>query len=378
MIKVVEVISDTNIGGAGILLLNRLKRTRRDIFDITVILPKGSMLTDRLKAEKIKTVEISCEGDRSADIKSFFKYLSEIKRISPNIINCHGSFNGRVAAKLVGVPIRIYTRHCVFPLKSYQKNKSVRSITRFLTDRLNNCIIAVSFSARENLLEMGINQNRVKVIINGAERLKKISDKKREELRKSLKMKEDDIVVSICARLEPCKDHKCFLQAARVLCKKSDKYRFLVIGSGSLEKQLKNMAKRLGIADKIIFTGFVGDVSTYMNITDVNVNCSIGTETSSLALSEGMSLGIPAVVSNYGGNPYMVCAGKNGYIYRSENFIELAQKIEQTVKKENYKRLSVGALKRFESELNAERMTRETEELYLSLYKNTLKAFRKN
>ena len=44
MIKVIEVISDTNIGGAGILLINRLKHTNKELFDTTVILPKGSKL----------------------------------------------------------------------------------------------------------------------------------------------------------------------------------------------------------------------------------------------------------------------------------------------------------------------------------------------
>ena len=50
-----------------------------------------------------------------------------------------------------------------------------------------------------------------------------------------------------------------------------------------------------------------------MSITDVQANASFGTEATSLALLEGMSLGIPAVVSDFGGNP-----GVTKRIYRSE------------------------------------------------------------
>ena len=111
----------------------------------------------------------------------------------------------------------------------------------------------------------------------------------------------------------------------------------------------------------------VDDVAPYMNITDINVNCSIGTETSSLALSEGMSLGIPAIVSDYGGNPYMVHNGVNGYMFPKRDARDLSEKILLFENKELYKRLSYGAIARFEKELNARRMTKDTEKLYASL-----------
>ena len=45
MIKVLNIISDTNIGGAGRVLLNYAKYRDREKFDMSVILPSGSMLT---------------------------------------------------------------------------------------------------------------------------------------------------------------------------------------------------------------------------------------------------------------------------------------------------------------------------------------------
>ena len=45
----------------------------------------------------------------------------------------------------------------------------------------------------------------------------------------------------------------------------------------------------------------------------------------SLALLEGMSLGIPAVVSDFGGNPGVIKNGQNGYIVPKQNSKALAE-----------------------------------------------------
>jgi glycosyltransferase involved in cell wall biosynthesis len=107
-----------------------------------------------------------------------------------------------------------------------------------------------------------------------------------------------------------------------------------------------------------------------MNITDINVNCSIGTETSCLALSEGMSLGIPAIASDYSGNKYIVKNKVNGLIFSQKDHIALAKSILLLVNdKKLYSYLSQNAKNRFINELNAERMTLETERYYLSMLK---------
>jgi glycosyltransferase involved in cell wall biosynthesis len=105
---------------------------------------------------------------------------------------------------------------------------------------------------------------------------------------------------------------------------------------------------------------------------DVNVNCSVGTETSSLALSEGMSLGIPAIVSDYGGNPYMVRHGINGLVCPQGDSLALAEAIERLSREKTlYTRLSRQARLRFAEELNAEAMTKKTEKLYAELFRST-------
>lgn len=372
MIKVVEAISDSNVGGAGILLINRLKHSDRTRFDTLVALPKGSELVKRFEEIGINTKTINCRGNRSFSIDSFIRYYFLFYKIKPDIVNSHGSLSSRLAATLNRVPVRIYTRHCVFPLSSIYRYGIVRFIVGTITNFLSDKIIAVAHSAKNNLTDMGISSGKIKVIINGAEKRYSLNERQRKELRKKLGIEEDEIIITICARLEPCKDHKCLLRAARILKNDSKKYKILILGSGSLDEELKEYSKSLDVDDTVLFLGFAEDTSPYMNITDINVNCSVGTETSSLALSEGMSIGIPAVVSDYGGNPYMVRDGENGYVYKAGNYRELAlliKKISDAKGGEEYVRLSRNARRRYDAELNAKAMTNKTEKLYLNLYK---------
>ena len=163
-----------------------------------------------------------------------------------------------------------------------------------------------------------------------------------------------------------------FLRAARLILESGRDYCFLIVGEGSERKNLEWLSKKLGIADRVIFAGFCENVAEYMSIFDINVNCSVGTETSSLALSEGMSLSLPAVASDYGGNPYMIQNGVNGFLYPQRDAVSLAKRIIELENENLYATFSKNAYERFLSELNCARMTRLTEELYKKLLKKRI------
>ena len=369
--KIFEAISDTNIGGAGVLLLTRLLNDPKMCSQTTVIIPEGSRLKERLEDNGIKFIELCACQDRSFDFLAIFKYFRLLKKYSPDIVNCHGCLSFRIAAFLYGVPVRVYTRHCAFPLKKWQKNFFARAIIGRLQAVLSNEIIAVAHVARDNLIEMGVKPDRINVIINGVNGLERLSEDKREQIKKRLEIPDNAKVIGIFARLEACKGHMTLIEAAERLTKENEEYRFLVVGGGRLGDKLKYECVRRGLEKIFIFTGFIDDVTEIFNITDVNVNCSLGTETSSLALSEGMSLGIPAVASDYGGNKYMVRDGVNGLIFRAGDSGALAECIRcVTGDSILYQKLSEGAFDRFVSELNAKQMTRHTYDLYNKRFLN--------
>ncbi len=363
--KILEAISDMNIGGAGVLLLTRLLTDAQMCKDTVVVIPTGSKLKSRFEKYGIAFLEVDACKDRSFELSAVFKFIGVIKRLSPDVVNCHGCLAFRIAAFLCGVPVRIYTRHCAFPLKRWQKNIVSRLVIGTAQTVLSNVIIAVAEAAKENLIDMGVPRSRVTVIINGVRGLQPISEEEKAEIKKSLEIEASSKVIGIFARLEKYKGHIDLIRASELLTEKGYDYRILIVGSGSMERELKLEFQRRGLFEKVIFTGFVDDVSPFFNITDINVNCSYGTETSSLALSEGMSLGIPAVASNYGGNVYMVENGINGLIYPVGDHVALANRISSILNDVTlYKKLSEGAYERFERELNAKKMTEKTYFLY--------------
>ena len=230
-------------------------------------------------------------------------------------------------------------------------------------------IVAVAKAAEDNLLETGISPKKVTVIINGVEKMRKTTPEEQSELKKTLGISQYAFVCGISARLEEYKGHRYLLESAKIVTEKHPNTYFLIIGGGSEEENLRNLAKELGINSKVIFTGFVNDVAPYYNIMNLNLNCSIGTETSSLALSEGMSLSIPAIATTYGGNPYMITDGVNGFLVPERDPAAMAERICEIIENPSlYAQLSKGAYEIYEKKFTASAMTRQLEELYVKSY----------
>ena len=367
--RIIEAISDTNIGGAGILLLTRLSTDSKMNGDTTVVLPRGSALKGRFEAIGTKTEEVAGCADSSFELFTIIKYMRIIRCLKPDIINAHGCLSFRIAAFLCGVPVRIYTRHCTFPIKKIYRVPILKKFVGGCQGILSNGVIAVAEIVKKDLIEMGLSDNMIQVIINGTSGIRRLSEEERKKIRKRLSIPENAVVVGIFARLEEYKGHKDLIEAAECLLNTSDSFRFLVVGKGSYEKELLEYCRKKGVLHRIIFTGFAEDITEYLNVTDINVNCSHGTETSSLALSEGMSIGIPMVASDFGGNRYMVENRINGLLYPPYDSCELAKAIKKIASDDSLRRgLSENARKRYERELNAKEMTKATYDYYMRLW----------
>ncbi len=370
MIKLLHFISDTNIGGAGRLLCNQIKNMYGSEFDICVALPQGSKLVGALSELSCSIIECQYGADTSFDTRGIIESYRIIKQARPDIVHSHASLSSRIAATACRVPTRIFTRHCSFPLTGIAKSAIVKTLNGAANSLFSTSILAVSESARQDLIDTGCDSRRITTVINGVEPIRLISELEKECLRKRLGIDESHFIIGIFARLEPYKGHRTLLEAAAICKKYYPQFRFLIVGDGSERNELKNYIQSLGIADTVHFTGFCDDVAPLFNLIDLNVNCSYGTDTSSLALSEGMSLGIPAIASDYPGNLYMVKNGVNGLIFPQNNPRALAMEIIRMYRdKELYENCKAGAYKRYKDELNARAMTEKMLDFYRKEYK---------
>lgn len=365
MYKIIEVSSDTNIGGAGKCLLILLKEFDRSKFDVSLVLPKNSKLKPLVEELGVKVIEVDGISDKSLD----FSAVKKLKKIfdveKPDLVHTHASMSARIAARLSGAKV-VYTRHSVFPPSPRISKGIGKKINGFINNFFADRIIAVAEAAKENLTATGVSEKKIDVILNGVYPLIPAADTSK--IKERFGVLQNEKVISIVARLEDIKGHDYFIEAADILLKKGFKAKFIIAGTGSYEDHLKEKVKELGRENDILFTGFISDVDRLMNITDIQANASFGTEATSLALLEGMSLGIPAVVSDFGGNPGVIKNGINGFVVQKQNAERLADGIEQLLTDDVlYQKMSEQSKRVFSETFTAQAMTRNTENVYLKL-----------
>ncbi len=364
MIKVIQVSSDTNIGGAGKCILTYLKFFDRENFDVSCVVPEGSLLVPLMEEVGVKVFQINSMKDKSFDIKAIRELMGIFKKEKPDIVHAHASMSAKIAAKLSGCKV-VYTRHSVFE-PSPRISKGIGKVASGLANNLTaDKIIAVAEAGKDNLTATGVDERKITVLLNGVEPLLEVSPEEKTKLREKYGVKDDEKVISILARLNVVKGHKYLVDAAKLVKEKGIKAKFLIAGTGDMEKEIKEQIERENLSDTVLMLGFVKDVSEILNITDIQANCSFGTEATSLALLEGMSLKVPAVVTNYGGNPGVIKDGENGFLVPTHNKEAMAEKLCLLLEDaELYEKMQDGCERIYNEKFTAEVYARNIENVY--------------
>lgn len=368
MIKITHIISDSNIGGAGRYLLTYLKNCDKEQFIVSVIVPKDSLLIPKIKELDFSYYEIDGMAETSYSKEVTIELIKVLKTIKPDIVHTHASLSGRIAARIVGVKKICYTRHSVFPVDKKFKNPISRFLNKTADKFLSSGIIAVAKAAKQNVVDTGIDEEKIRVIYNGIDKPTVLTKQEREIYKQQLGIDSDKKVVSIIARLTEVKGHKYFIDAAEIAKLKGLNAVFVIAGTGEEYDSLVKYAENKMLDGYVVFTGFLEDVYKLENITDVSVNASFGTEAASLSLLEGMSLGIPAVVSDFGGNPEIITSEINGFVVPQKASQAIAEQVIKLLTNDKlYSDMSLCCEKVFNDKYTSQIMTKNMEQYYLDL-----------
>lgn len=371
MIRVLNVISDSNIGGAGRVLLNYLQYADRNQFETMVAVPRGSLLCEPLRELGGIVHEVDGLAERSYHKDDVRTLMELIRKVDPDIVHTHGALSGRIAGRRCGKAV-IYTRHSAFPVPAKLKYPPGRWVNKLVNEHYADHIIAVSPAAAQNLTDAGISKRKITVMMNGVAPLTRASDEECSALRAELGLAPDVFTAGILARIEPYKGHLYILEAAERLKREGRSFRILIAGTGSFENEVRKAIAEKKLENEVMFLGFRSDVAKLLSILDVQLNASYGTEASSIALCEGMSLGVPAIASDYGGNPWQIDDGEDGLIFPSRDSAALARALARLMDEpKTLKDMQKRAVEIFNERFTGEIFARNVERVYLETLEET-------
>ena len=123
------------------------------------------------------------------------------------------------------------------------------------------------------------------------------------------------------------------LRAVPKLVARMPDLRVLLVGGGPQDEQLRQMAKDLNIADKVVFTGRVphDQVNKYYDLLDVLVYPRLSMRLTDLVTPlkplEAMAQGRILAASDVGGHLELIADGKTGVLFRADDPDSLADKV---------------------------------------------------
>ncbi len=357
MIKIMHFCSDSNIGGAGIVLYRLLAHADKHDFSHTVVLPKNSALIPLFDTVGIKCVFYTSEPDRSLSFSAISEFVRIILEHSPHIVHTHGLASARAAAFLCGVKCRIYTRH------TYNKNEKASLARRALNGIITTRAVAVNQSLVHQMVRSGIKVSKIVLIENGCECMR---DAPRENT---------GALSLLChGRIEESKGLVLSVEAVSILIKKGYKVRLVILGDGSFKKELVALCESMELDGTVEFCTATENVRSYINQADVILNCSYEAEGTSNSVIEGMSAGKPVVVSSAEGNINVVTDGTDGLIFERGSAVSLAECLQRIISDTRlYRKLSDGAYSTYKARFDADMMAAGYQKLWRDDYEAAYK-----
>lgn len=364
----IGIFTDTyNPSTSGVVTsINMLeKEMKRRGHEVYVFAPSKSTIKENQNVYMLKSIPLVVAKQYKNRIATFYsrEIAKQIKDLNLDIIHTQSEFSVGLFAKIISrkfdIPF-IHTYHTMWedymhyivPVKGtrniYPKRFARTLSKNFVTKA--ECIITPSKKTEKYLkYKCKIKNKPIYVIPTGLEL--EPFDKKNFDLEKvnkfkeSLGIKKDEQVILFLGRVAEEKSIDVLLNAMPAVFRSLPKTKFLIVGDGPSKESLMELAKKLNISDKVIFTGIVprDEVPIYYNIADVFVNASI-TETQGLTFIEAMASSTP-IVAKYAPNlSEFIINNENGIFFKQD--AEFPKILISVLKdKELRKKIATNALK---------------------------------
>jgi UDP-glucose:(heptosyl)LPS alpha-1,3-glucosyltransferase len=239
-----------------------------------------------------------------------------------------------------------------------------------LCENLNGPVIAAlsDYVARQFKEHYRIDPQRIMVIRNGVKTDRLIDKARVDALRKQifgqLKVNESNnyTLLLFVANNFRLKGLGCLIKAIAVAA--NNKTLLMVVGRDNISAY-RNMAKQLGIDNKIIFLSQVGDIQNVIAASDAVVLPTYY-DPSSRVILEALAAGKPVITTRFNGAMDLFTHSRHGIVIDSpENIATLAQAINYFAQPENARKASDAIIAdNLKEKISISRVAREMEALY--------------
>lgn len=210
----------------------------------------------------------------------------------------------------------------------------------------------------------GVESSRIEIIYNGVDF--EPLDIEKEKARREIGIS-GNIILSV-GRLVPWKGFKMLIKIMPELLKGDSFARLIIIGDGPEKESLEIMKNNMGLNNKVYLAGkkLQEELKMYLAAADMFV-LNTAYEGFSHQILEAMAAGAPIITTNAGGNPEIVKQGKNGFMVKYNDELNLIEAIKAVFNHEDIRNKFIEEGKKTAEKFTVKKMAEETIDLFRRL-----------
>ena len=295
-----HILAALDVGGIERHVLDRVCRQRRQGIESDFLLlgMRRGPLCDEAERMGCRIHNIPSRRSPLAYHRGLRKFFSGHKGVY-STVTLSGTSLTTVAplaeARRAGIPERIIHIHNTSCRGLH--NRILHMLNRLRIASLATCWHACSEEARIwGYAGSGV-LHKARVVANAVSASRFRFNPQRRQLTRERLGLAHNMVIGHIGRFSPEKNHRRLLRIFRHLSGMQPSARLLLVGGGPLEEEVKEMARCLGIADKVVHAGLVPDPESMLDAMDCLVMPS-HFEGLPYVMVEAQVSGLPAVVSD--------------------------------------------------------------------------------
>lgn len=304
--KLLFIIPWMVMGGADKFNLDVLKLIDKEKYEITIItsIPTTYQWRTYFEKEAYEVFDLSTFIDQKY-WNSFLNYIISSRKI--DLVLVSNSTFGYASIPYIkscfpNIPIVDY----IHMEEWYNRNGGYSRDSSFVNSFIDKTYFCNKKSEQVMNNYFGINKNKTDTIYIGVDEKKfDASNYKREELLSKYNVPNNKVNIGFICRIDYQKRPLMFVHIIKKILENNNNLHFIVAGDGPLLNKMKSLASEIGVEKYMSFLGKCSNPVEIYKICDITVNCSLK-EGLALTSYESLSMGVPVVASDVGGQSELI------------------------------------------------------------------------